>query len=90
MNQSAEPVTDLMAAYLEELAKCPTVVRHYHRTTDDVRFLIFFEDHPDLGGKVLYSIQGKPFQLIEADTLRQLLGDERWALISGHETLQPI
>ena len=90
MNQSAEHVTDLMAAYFEELAKCPTVVRYYHRTPDDVRFLIFFEDHPELGGKVLSSIQEKPFQLIEAETLRQLLGDARWALISGHETPKPI
>jgi hypothetical protein len=77
-----------MEAYLEALAKQPTVIRHYHRTPDDVQFLIFFENDPEFGGKVLYSIKRKPFQLIEAETLRQLLGDERWALISGQPTKQ--
>ena len=88
MNQTCLLVTDHMEAYLEALAKQPTVIRHYHRTPDDVQFLIFYEDHAEFGGKILYSIKGKPFQLIEAETLRQLLGDERWALISGQPTNQ--
>lgn len=90
MDTSENETPILMADYLAELEKQPTVIRRVHRTPDDVTFLIFFEDHPEFGGQVLYSRQGKPFQLIEAETLRQLLGDERWALISGDGTPQQI
>lgn len=79
---------DLMHAYLDELERHPAVVRRTHRTTDGVTFLIFVEDHPELGGKVLYSIHDKPFRLVEAETLRLLLGEARWAAISGQSAPQ--
>ena len=75
-----------MIDYLAELEKHPTVIRHYHRTPDGVTFLIFFEDHEEFGGKVLYSIQGKPYKMVEAETLRLLLGDAQWSVISGQPT----
>lgn len=83
MSQQPPPVTDLMEEYLTEFEKQPSVVQRTYRTTDGVRFLFCCEDHPELSGKVLYSIDDKRFKIIEAETLRQLLGPERWALISG-------
>jgi hypothetical protein len=53
-----------------------------------VTFLIFFEDNPEMGGKVLYSIHDKPFRLVEAETLRLLLGEASWVAISGQATPQ--
>jgi hypothetical protein len=79
---------DLMHAYLDELERHPAVVRRTHRTPDGVTFLIFFEDNPEMGGKVLYSIHDKPFRLVEAETLRLLLGEASWVAISGQATPQ--
>lgn len=86
MDTSENETSIRMIDYLAELEKHPTVTRHYHRTPDDVTFLIFFEDHEELGGMVLYSIRGKPYKMVEAESLRRLLGDDRWSVISG----QPI
>ena len=86
MDTSENETPILMADYLAELEKQPTVIRHNHRTPDGVTFLIFFEDHAEFGGKVLYSIKGKPFQLIESETLRLIVGDDRWSVISGQPT----
>ena len=86
MDTSENEASIRMTAYLAELENHPTVIRRYYRTPDDVTFLIFFEDHAEFGGKVLYSIKGKPFQLTESETLRLVVGDDRWSVISGQPT----
>ncbi len=86
MDTSENETSIRMIDYLAELEKQPTVIRRVYRTPDDVTFLIFFEDHPEFGGQVLYSRQGKPFQLIESETLRLIVGDDRWSVISGQPT----
>lgn len=77
-----------MADYLAELEKRPSVIRRTYPSPDGVIFHIFFEDHETHGGKVLYSLHGEPFKLIDAETLRLIVGDAQWSVISGPPTKQ--
>lgn len=88
MNTSKNTTPIPMADYLAELEKRPSVIRRTYPSPDGVIFHFFFEDHETHGGKVLYSLHGKPFKLIDAETLRLIVGDDQWSVISGQPTKQ--